>query len=459
MTVTIGGRADICLQSFRRVAWEGEGVEVSPEALRVVARRRREFLEFVAAHPDRKFYGVNVHAGEGSNRVLTEAEQRDYERGLHSGTSFGEPLPRRVVRGITFARLANFVEGDSGVSAELVAFVAAMLDGRPLPPVPRYGNGGAGEIQALGWLFGDVAERLPLGLKEGMALINGAPCAPAMLADACLSAELITGVFESVACLAGAALGVPLATYDARLGALWGDPWQSESLAAIRSSLAGADSLPDLDHPQPPVSFRILPRVLGNASRVLSAARDVAEIALPAVSDNPVFLDDEIVSNGGFHNAAAPACIDSMTFALADLAQLAQHMVQRLQTSPRALPALDSLALGTMQMVAGGFAEEARAAAVPSLLPLSGYGQTDVPAPGFFAFNRFERVRGFVIGSCTCLAVLAAHALAIPGRVVPPALEQLQRRVLAAVPVVVERRTLGPELERLSAALTPPIPE
>jgi hypothetical protein len=41
---------------------------------------------------------------------------------------------------------------------------------------------------------------------------------------------------------------------------------------------------------------------------------------------------------------------------------------------------------------------------------------------------------------------------------VPPALAPLQRSVLAAVPVVVERRTLGPELEKLSAVLTPEIP-
>lgn len=458
MTVTLAARADISFDNFARVAWEGEGVEVAPDALALVARRRQEFLAFVAAHPERKFYGVNVHAGEGSHRMLTEAEQRDYERGLHSGTSFGEPLPRRVVRGIAFSRLANFVEGDSGVSAELVAFVAAMLDGRALPPVPRYGNGGAGEIQALGWLFSDVGEQLRLGLKEGMALVNGAPCAPALLADACLSAELMIGLFESIACLAAAALSVPVVTYDQRLDALWGDDWQALSLASIRAALAGADTL-ELEHPQPPVSFRILPRVLGNARRVLSAARDAAEIALPAVSDNPVFVGDDIVSNGGFHNAAAPACIDSLTFALADFAQLAQHMVQRLQTSPYALPDGNSLGLGTMQMVAGGFAEEARTTAVPSLLPLSGFGQTDVPAPCFFAFNRFERVRGFLVGSSTCLAVLAAHSLAVPGRVVPPALDELHRRVLEAVPVTAQRRTLGPELERLSAVLTPAIPE
>ncbi len=466
MTVTLARRADIDIETFRRVAWEGEDVVVDPRALEGVARRREQFLAFVAAHPERKLYGVNVHAGEGSDRVLSAEEQRDYARGLHSGTSFGEPLPRRVVRGIAFARLANFVEGHAAVSAELVRAVTERLDGRALPPVPRYGNGGAGEIQALGWLFDDVGREVELGMKEGMALINGSPCAPALLADAALSAEPTIDVVSAVMCLAAAALGVAPGTYDRRLDALWGDPAQSRALAAIRSALTGADTLAGVEHPQPPVSFRIIPRVLGNAYRVLAAAREAAEIALPAVSDNPVFMfpegaDDDlgdVVSNGGFHNGAAPACIDALTFALADFAQLAQHQVQRLQTSPLALPGLDSLALGTMQMVAGGYAEEARAAAVPSLLPLSGFGQTDVPAPVFFAWNRFERVRGFLIGSLTCLAALAGQALARPGRAVPPALAGLQASIIAAVPPVAARRSLGPELEQLAAVLTPEIP-
>jgi histidine ammonia-lyase len=459
MTVTLATRADINLGTFRSVAWEGESVRVDPRALERVSVRREQFLAFVDANPERKLYGVNVHAGEGSDRRLTEEQQRDYGRGLHSGTSFGEPLPRRVVRGIVLARLANFIEGHAAVSDSLVVDVAGRLDGRELPPVPRHGNGGAGEIQALGWLFGDVTG---LGVKEGMALINGSPCAPALLADAVLSGQLVLAVAESVMCLAAAAIGVQPATYDRRLDALWGDPFQAEALAAVRGALAGADTLAGLEHAQPPVSFRILPRVLGNARRVLSAAREAAEIALPAVSDNPVFLfedgPEDVVSNGGFHNAAAPSCIDALTFVLADLAQLAQHQLQRVQTSREALPGLDSLALGTMHMVAGGYAEEARAAAVPSLLPLSGFGQTDVPAPVFFAWNRLERVRGYLIGSLTCLAALAGQALALPGRTVPPALEGLQATVLDACPPIGERRSLGPELAALADALAPDIP-
>jgi len=299
-----------------------------------------------------------------------------------------------------------------------------------------------------------------------MALINGAPCAPALLADAILCAEHTLAVAVPVFCLAVAAYGVAPGIYDERLEALWGDPAQSVALQAIRGLLTGAVPPPRSDaHPQPPVSFRILPRVLGNANRALASARDAAEIALSAVSDNPAFLFGagdgdlgDIVSNGGFHNGAAPACIDGLSFALADLAQLAQHQLQRLQTSPEAMPGLDSLALGTMQMVGAGYAEEARSAAVPSLLPLPGFGHNDVPAPSFHAWNRFDRVRGFVVGSITCLAVMASQSFVRTGREAPPALAELMATVLEICPPVVERRSVGAELGLLAERLGQGIP-
>ena len=199
---------------------------------------------------------------------------------------------------------------------------------------------------------------------------------------------------------------------------------------------------------------------------MLAGAREAATVALAAVSDNPVFVfgaDEgepaELISNGGFHSGSAPASIDSLTFALADLGQLAQHQVQRLQTSPVAHPGLDSLALGTMQMVANGYAEEAREAAVPSLLPLAGFGQNDVASPVFLAWNKHDRVRGLVCGSLACLAAMAAQALARPGREAPPALADLLADVLSVMPPVTERRFLGAELAAVASVIAPRIPD
>lgn len=468
MTVRLARRADIDLATFRRVAWEGAAVEVAPCALAEVDRRRGQFLEFLAANPDRRFYGVNVHAGDGSDRVLSDADQRDYARGMQSAVSFGaESLPRRVVRGIVLARLANMIEGHAGVTPGLVQAVAGRLDGRPLPEVPRYGHGGSGEIVALGWVFGDLGAERELQLRESMALINGSPCASALLSDAVLAAEHVVARAEVVFGLAAAAFGVSPAIYHQRLEELWGDPHQARALAVLRDQLEGATT-PGGDagagHPQPPVSFRILPRVLGNAHRVVAQGREVAETALRAVSDNPTFLFDDdraldIVSTGGFHSGTAAPAIDALTFMLADFTQIAQHELHRLQNSRRALPRFDSTNLGILQMAASGYAEEARGACVPTLLGLGGWGQNDVPSPAFIAWNRFDRVREFVGGSLACLAAIAGQSFVQTGRDAPPALAPLLVDVLERCPPIEQRRSLGPDLAALAQMLGDGIPD
>ena len=81
------------------------------------------------------------------------------------GAAFGAPLPERVVRAIVLARLANFVDGHAAVRAEVATAVAG--DARLAPPgVPGQGNGGAGEIVALGRLFYDLSARLDLGRRS-----------------------------------------------------------------------------------------------------------------------------------------------------------------------------------------------------------------------------------------------------------------------------------------------------
>jgi histidine ammonia-lyase len=464
MTVALARRADIDLAAFRRAAWADEPVIVEAGALAEVDRRRRQFLDFIAGHPERRFYGVNVHAGDGSDRQLTDADQRDYARGMQSAVAFGpESLPRRVVRGIVLARLANMIEGHSGVRSDLVRAVATQLDGRPLPDVPRYGHGGSGEIVALGWVFGALGSELELQVKESMALINGSPCASALVADATLVSEDVVARAEAVCGLAAAAFGVSPAIYHERLDELWGDPHQARALTTLRAQLEGAEPPGTDEHPQPPVSFRILPRVLGNAHRVVAQGRDVAETALRAVSDNPTFLFDDdaavdIVSTGGFHSGTAAPAIDALTFTLADLTQIAQHELHRLQTSRRALPRFDSTNLGILQMAAAGYAEEARGACVPTLLGLGGWGQNDVPSPAFIAYNRFDRVQGFVLGSLACLAAIAGQSFAQTGRDAPPALAPLLADVLGRCPPIIERRSLGPDLAALAAMLGEGIP-
>ncbi len=129
------------------------------------------------------------------------------------------------------------------------------------------------------------------------------------------------------------------------------------------------------------------------------------------------------------------------------------HQRHRLQADRRALPRLDSTNLGILQMVAGGYADEARDACALTLLPAGGWGQTDVPAPAFTAWNRHARVVGFASGALACLAAIAAQLFAQTARAAPPALAGLFADTLAICPPLQARRSLGPELGRLTEVL------
>ena len=233
-----------------------------------------------------------------------------------AATSFGNPLPERVVRAIVLARLANFLEGHAATTPRIALAVAAMLDGGRLPAVPASGQGGAGEILALYPVFAELSTRFDLEVKERGSLINGSPCAAALIADAALAARRRVALAYRTFAPSIVALGAPLEHYDSALEALWGDEHEAAALRSLRELLNGLGT--ERRSYQAPVSYRIVPKVLGHAQRALAQAERAATISVSSASDNPIYLaPDETrpwgrcISTGGYHNAmAAPAFDD-----------------------------------------------------------------------------------------------------------------------------------------------------
>lgn len=462
MPVLIATRADICLDAVRRVAWEGEGVELAPAALARIDACHESFAALVAARlaadPGALIYGTTTAPGDGAAVALTPEAQARRPTRLWTAHAFGAPLPERVVRAILLARLANFVEGNAAVRSHVATAVTAMLD-EPLPEVPADGNGGAGEIVALGRLFYDLSARMDLEPKERMALINGSPCAAALAADVALAGRGRLALAEAVFALAVEAAGAPLEAYAEDLEALWGDDHETAALRSLRALLAGGAA--DRQAHQGAVSFRILPRVLGQVRRVQDEAERTAGVSLRAVTDNPVFVPPDVhpplgtvISNGGYHDARAPAAMDAAGTAWADLCQLAQRITDKLLQHPATAPLLarDEWTMKPLHMVATGWAEEARRHAGATLLSLGGFGQNDVPSMGFLAWRRADAIGRCLEASLAIVAALAAQALHAADRPAPPALAALVDEVRAAFPPVDAVRPLGPDGDALAAA-------
>ena len=188
----------------------------------------------------------------------------------------------------------------------MAAAVAAILSGGPLPAVPARGNGGSGEILALGHLFGDVADRLDLEPREKMALINGSPRAAALVADAALAGRGRLELAEGTFALSVEAIRAPLEAFAPELGDLWGDEHEAQALASFRALL---EAVPPSARSIRLRCYRVLPRVLGRLREAQAHAERTAAVSLASVTDNPVFLPPgeerplgALVSNGDYHN-------------------------------------------------------------------------------------------------------------------------------------------------------------
>ncbi|HUA49244.1 MAG TPA: aromatic amino acid lyase [Solirubrobacteraceae bacterium] len=465
MSIPVRTRSDITLELIHAVAWRGVRLEIAPEALAVMDRYQQSFEAFVSDRvsrdPQALIYGVTSAPGDAAAAALTEDAKAGRPSQLWTAMSFGEALPDRVVRAILVARLANFLDGHAAVRGQVAQAVADMLGAPALPVVPSQSNGGSGEILALGSLFYELSRQMPLTPKERMALINGSPCAAALVADVALAARRRIELADAVFALVAEICGAPDEHFAPELGELWGDEHEAAALSSMRTLLEGSNRV--RQRHQASVSVRILPRVLGAARRAQAAAEHAARTSLSAVTDNPVYLPPNrerplamVYSNGGYHNAQAAPAVDGAAFAQADLCQLAQrltdHLFQNRLTAR--LVAADEWSVKPLHMVQNGWAEEARAIATPTLLSLGGFGQNDVPAPNFLAWRK-----AIVIGQCldaslAVLAALASQALHVDKREPPPNLRALTGHIRDSFPPIDQPRALGDDCRKLADTFT-----
>src|SRR5260221_14118357 len=101
-------------------------------------------------------------------------------------------------------------------------------------------------------------------------MLYGSSCATALAADVALHAGHRLPLAEAIFALSIEAFRAPLDAYDEALDDLWGDQAETAVLQPLRGHLSGAVPSGRLAH-QAPVSYRILPQILGQAQRAVGA--------------------------------------------------------------------------------------------------------------------------------------------------------------------------------------------
>jgi histidine ammonia-lyase len=414
---------------------------------------------------------------------IEPAEQLAFQRALlRRGAGHGPALPSEVVRGAMLLRLVGFLSARVGVSAALCSYLVDRLNDGWTPWVPSRGTASAGEVIALSHLFGtligegqvleDDGRRMPAaealaargaapyepGLKEGIALVNGAPLAPALGVRLAARAR---GLLDH-ATLAGA-LTLALTRgsarpYDRRIGLLKGDPAQLRVHERLEELLANREDLP-----QSPVSLRVLPQVHGAALEVLERLEDQLDREVRAVTDSPLFLDGEgFYPSGNFHAEALSLQLDALAIACVQVANLGEKRMRRLLDSrfsglPDQLAAEPGIQTGLSIAIksAAGLCVENRLLAAPaSVHPLDGSaGQEDFQAHAFLAAEKLDRIldNTEIVLATELVAIRQAHHLR-PVPLSPPLAEAVER-VAAVVEPVRGERVLSEDIERVRELL------
>jgi histidine ammonia-lyase len=475
MTVVVESLGDFTLENLKRVSWRGEPVVFGEQAVARIQKTRREFLDLLEREPDIHIYGVTTGYSDAAGTIV-DGEERlrlAQRRAGMAGIGVGEPMGERAVRAMLFTRLINYVAGYDGLSLETAQQVAEMLDGRPLPLLRRVGVDSQGEVLQLLTLFNELeGERLQV--RDGNALTNGTGCAPGLLGDVALRARRRSELLFMVLALSIDAANLGFAPYDTALKPIWGDQWDGAALDVLAGLLAGASVEGRRQH-QPPISWRIVTRMIGHVLHTVEEVEEAARNALTRVNDNPVFLGPEeappngrVVSTGGFHVPAAYQTMNWLTAAWADTAVVAAREVDKIHRSevtglPERLQREGSR-FGTAGFVTvvHDLAARACAASAPALTPLYTGTlslETDTIMPLFLAYEKEGTAAWCLDRILAALAVSASQALWIAEREPAPPLRPFLAEVRQRFSPVESKRDLGSEAENLATAFADAVEE
>lgn len=475
---------DLSLETFEQIVWEGRSLHLHPALLARIASARDGMMAALA--DGRAVYGVTTGMGYLAAVALSEADQRKHQANLLLGRAVGGPpfLAAEEARAVLLARLAGFLSGHAGVTPALCEFLAARLNDGFTPAIPRGRSGSAGEIIPLAHAFqtligvGSVlgadgeprdaidalAERrlapyIPEA-KEGIALLAGAPGALALaIAHRRTAAALSRRLLVAAACAIDA-IRAPLSAYDPAVADLCRDPVMARVLDRLNGLLAGSG--PERHALQAPVSFRVVPQVLGHLERTLDRLEEDLRRGLIAVTDSPAFHEGRFVTSGGFHAVGLAAQLDSLAIALVQAAELAGQHIHRLldhrftglpdQLTP--LPGLNAGLVSVHKRVAGTV-HELRGLAGPTTIGLfdTSMGQEDAMTFAFEAAEKLRRVEALVQEVAACELLVCRQAWALRGIAPAPGLQEYVRRIERAVQPVENDRPLGADISALIALL------
>lgn len=334
-------------------------VEIAPDALGKMQASRDYVFQIVDA--GKPVYGINTGFGALSNRHIKKEDLAQLQVNLIRShcTGVGNPFSREVTRAIMLLRANCLTSGFSGVNPEIVNLLVEFLNQDITPVVPEKGSVGAsGDLAPLSHIAlaligeGEVIydgkkvrsdfaidqigmKPAVLGPKDGLALINGTAVMAALGSLAYHQAVSLLKLADITTAVTLDGVAGTLKAYDIKISELKPHAGQLAVCKNFEKLVAGSEiaySHEDCGKVQDPYSLRCVPQVHGACRQTLRHAKEVLDVEINAVTDNPlIFVEKkEVISGGNFHGEAIAMAMDYMAIGLSELCNISERRVEKM---------------------------------------------------------------------------------------------------------------------------------
>ena len=315
-------------------------------------------------------YGINTGFGPLCTTSISKEETRILQSNILQSHSVGvgKPIVEELSKLMLILKTHALAKGHSGIRLETLERISWHIENNAIPSVPSQGSVGAsGDLAPLSHLFlpliglGKVnfqgqtistselfqktgLKALTLGPKEGLALINGTQF---ILAHAVLVLDRFQNCLKQ-ADIIGAmmleGLQGSLSPFHEKLHHLRPFKGNQHVAGRIRTLLKGSEILEDhidCDRVQDPYSLRCMPQVHGASRNTWLHLKELVEIELNSVTDNPVILDEnQAISGGNFHGQPLAMALDYAALAASELGNISDRRIYLALEGGHGLPQL-----------------------------------------------------------------------------------------------------------------------
>ena len=321
-------------------------------------------------HAGNAVYGINTGFGPLCDTRISEADTSQLQINLLKSHSVGvgKPIPQEIAKLMLITKVHALAQGYSGIALQTLERIIWHIDHDIIPVVPEKGSVGAsGDLAPLAHLFlpligfgevfingdkfaaADVLQQhglqpLSLGPKEGLALINGTQFILSFAVKAVQRLDDLLNQADLIGAMSLEGLMGSARPFDERLHEL--RPYKGTKLVANRLHTLLKDSEIcnshiDCDRVQDPYSLRCMPQVHGASRNAWLHLKELTEIELNSVTDNPIIFNaDDTISGGNFHGQPLAMVLDYATIAAAELGNIADRRCYLMSEGRYGLPKL-----------------------------------------------------------------------------------------------------------------------